>query len=76
MGAGPEYWWNSDCLRSDSGVYADAGLGYILSSHTRLRAGVNLHGLSTDTGRQSPADDGDARWLWAIAPVVEIEFRW
>jgi len=50
VGAGPEYSWSSDRLQSDSGVgvYADAGLGYILSSHIRLRAGVNLHGLSTD----------------------------
>ena len=75
-GAGPEYWWTSDYLHDDSGfgVFGEAGLGYILDSHIKVRAGVNLHGLSTDTGRRDPGDDGSARWLWLVAPVVEIEF--
>jgi hypothetical protein len=35
---------------------------------------VNVHGMDTDAARFSPADDGESRWLWVIAPVVELEF--
>ena len=39
-----------------------------------LRAGVNVHGMETKVTRRLPANDGQDRWLWIIAPVVEVEF--
>jgi hypothetical protein len=74
-GAGPEYWWTDGYVQDDSGfgVFAEAGVGFVLDTHWRLRAGVNVHGLSTDVGRLDPMDDGDSRWLWVVAPVIEVE---
>lgn len=75
-GAGPEHFWTDGYLDDDSGfgVFAEAGIGYMLSCSWRLRAGVEVHGLDTDVGRQSTADDGQSRWLWLVAPVVGLEF--
>jgi len=75
-GVGPEYFWTTDYLDDDSGfgVFGEAGLGYVVNRHWRILAGVNVHGMSTDVGRRSPADDGESRWLWIVAPVVGIQF--
>ncbi len=75
-GAGPEYFWTNDYLHDDSGfgVFGEAGIGYVVSRHFRVRAGLDVHGMYTDAGRQSPADDGNSRWLWVVAPVVGLEF--
>ena len=75
-GAGPEYFWTSDYLQDDSGlgVFGEAGIGYVLSRNWRVRAGVDLHGMYTDAGRKSPADDGNSRWLLKVAPHVGVEF--
>lgn len=75
-GAGPEYWWTEDYLTDDSGigVYAEAGLGWVINRNLRLRAGVNMHGMDSDVTRKDPADDGQSRWLWVIAPVLQAEF--
>jgi hypothetical protein len=75
-GVGPEYWWTSDYLNDDSGfgVFAELGVGYVFNRNIRLRAGVNIHGLDTDVTRVLPANDGDSRWLWVVAPVVELEW--
>jgi len=74
-GVGPEYFWTDDYQDNDSGfgVFGEAGLGYIVSRNWRVRAGVNLHGFDTDVGRLNAVNDGSSRWLWAIAPVIEIE---
>lgn len=73
---GPEYWWTEDYLDNDSGVglYAETGLGWVINRNLRLRAGVNMHGMDTDVTRKDPADDGQSRWLWVIAPVLQAEY--
>jgi hypothetical protein len=75
-GAGPEYVWTTDYLDDDSafGVFAEAGIGFVLNCSLRARLGVEVHGFETDVGRQSLADDGQSRWLWLIAPVAALEF--
>ncbi len=75
-GAGPEYFWTSDYVNDDSGlgVFAEAGIGYIVNRNWRIRAGVDVHGMNTDAGRRSIADDGDSRWLWVVSPVIGLEF--
>lgn len=75
-GAGPEYFWTSDYFRDHSGIglFGEAGIGYVVNRNFRIRAGVNVHGMDTDVGRRSAADDGESRWLFAIAPVVGLEF--
>lgn len=75
-GAGPEYWWTQDYLNDDSGVgvYAESGLGWVITRRLRLRAGVNVHGMDSDVTRKDPANDGQSRWLWVVAPVVQAEF--
>jgi hypothetical protein len=74
-GIGPEYFWTQDYLHDDDGfgIFAEAGVGYVISQNFRIRAGVNVHGIDTSVGRKFPADDGDSRWLWIIAPVIEGE---
>jgi hypothetical protein len=74
-GLGAGYFWTEDYLDDDSGIegFAELGLGYMLSRNLRLRAGVNVHGMDTSVTRRSPANDGQSRWLWLIAPVVEVE---
>ena len=75
-GIGPEYWWTQGYLDDDDGfgVFGELGVGYVVSRNIRLRAGVNVHGIDTDVTRNSPADDGQSRWLWILAPVIEVEF--
>jgi hypothetical protein len=76
VGAGPEYFWTSDYIQDDNGfgVFGEAGVGYLISQNLRVRAGINVHGMDTDTGRLNPANDGQSRWLWVLAPVLELEF--
>lgn len=77
IGAGPEYFWTQDYLDDDSGfgVFAEAGVGYQLSKNLAVRAGVNAHAMDTTVGRLNPADDGVSRWLFVIAPVLELELN-
>ena len=74
-GIGPSYFWTSEYLANDSGfgVFAEAGLGYQLNQHLRLRAGLNAHGMNTSVGRLDAADDNSDRWLWILAPVLGAE---
>lgn len=74
-GAGPEYFWTSDYLHDDRGlgVFGEVGIGYLVSRTFRIRAGIDVHGMSTDAGRASSADDGDSRWLWLVAPTIGLE---
>jgi hypothetical protein len=46
----------------------------VISQNFRVRLGVNAHGLDTTVTRENPADDGEGRWLWVVAPVLEVEF--
>lgn len=74
-GLGPEFFWTEGYINDDSGfgVYGEAGIGYVFNRNFRLRGGVNIHGFDTDVTRRNPADDGDSRWIWAIAPVIQLE---
>jgi len=76
VGAGPEYFWTNDYLHDDDGfgLFGEAGIGYVINRHLRVRAGVNVHAMDTSVGRQSPLDDGESRWLFAVAPVIGLEF--
>jgi hypothetical protein len=75
-GLGPEYFFTKKYLENDSGfgVFGELGVGYVFNQNFRARLGVNAHGLSTTVTRENPADDGEARWLWIVAPVLEVEF--
>ncbi len=75
-GVGAGWFWTEDLLDDDDGFegYAEVGLGYAFSRNVRVRAGLNVHGLDTTATRRNPADDGESRWLWLLAPVVELEF--
>jgi hypothetical protein len=74
-GVGPEYFLTDDYLFDDDGfgIFGEAGLGYVVNQNFRIRLGVNVHGMDTDVTRKDPANDGDSRWLWIIAPVLEAE---
>ena len=74
-GAGPESYWTEDYLEDDSGfgVFGELGVGFVLSTHWRVRAGFNAHGMDTGVGRKSAADVDQSRWLWVVAPVIEIQ---
>ena len=76
VGAGPEYFWTTDYLENDSGfgVYAEAGIGYILSENWRIRAGINMHADYTSVARDLIVDSGKDRWLFTVAPVISLEF--
>jgi hypothetical protein len=76
-GLGAGYFTTKKYVRNDSGfeVFGEAGLGYNLSRNWAVRAGLNVHGMSTDVTRRDPANDGQSRWLWILAPVVELEGR-
>jgi hypothetical protein len=75
-GLGGGYFTTSQYVSNDSGpeVFGEAGVGYNLNRNWRLRAGVNVHGMDTTVTRRLPQNDGQSRWLWIIAPVVEVEF--
>jgi len=75
VGLGAGYYWTSDYLEDSDGfeVYGELGLGYVISETFRIRAGLNAHGADTNTGRRYYADRGESRWLWLLAPVVELE---
>jgi len=75
-GFGGGYFTTSKYIANDEGfeVFGEAGLGYVLSRSWRLRAGVDVHGMDTDVTRRLQDDDGQSRWLWIVAPVVEVEF--
>jgi len=75
-GIGPEYWWTEDYLNDDSGfgIFGELGVGYVFNRNIRLRAGLNVHWLDTDVTRNLPANDGESRTLWVIAPVISLEY--
>jgi hypothetical protein len=77
IGAGPEFFWTDEYLDDDSGfgAFGEVGVGYALSRHWHVFAGVNLHAFPTDVTREDPADDGDDRWLFVVAPMAGIEFE-
>ena len=74
-GAGPEYFTTSDYDDDDEGfgVFGELGIGYVVSPTWRIRAGVNVHGVDTKVTRELPINDGKRRFLWLIAPVLEVE---
>ena len=76
-GIGPEHYWNTGYLVEDDGFggFAEVGIGYVLNRHWRLRAGLDIHALSTKAAQENAADDGDRRLLWVFAPNVGVEFN-
>lgn len=78
VGAGPQYFWTEDYISDDDGFgfFGEVGIGYALSRNFRIRAGVDFHGVNTSVTRRDPANDGDDRFLWLIAPNIGIEFDW
>ena len=76
-GLGAGYFTTNNYIADDSGfeLFGEAGVGYNLTRNWALRAGVNIHGMDTTVTRELPANDGKSRWLWIIAPVIEIEGR-
>ena len=75
-GIGAGYFTTSKYIANDDGaeIFGELGVAYVLSRNWRLRAGVNVHGMDTKVTRRLPANDGQKRQLWIIAPVVEIEY--
>lgn len=75
-GLGAGYFWTEDYVDDDEGaeVLGEAGIGYVISRNLKLRAGVNVIGMDTSVGRKNIADLGKDRFLWVIAPLVELEF--
>jgi hypothetical protein len=75
VGLGAGYFKTVDYVHNDSGFegFGEAGIGYIFSEHFRARLGVNVHGLNTTVTRKNPPNDGQSRFLWIVAPVLELE---
>ena len=76
VGAGPEYFWTQDYLDDDSGFggFAEAGIGWRFASWGSVRLGLDLHGDYTSVTRKDPANSGDSRMLWTLAPNIGVEF--
>jgi hypothetical protein len=76
-GLGGGYFWTEDYFTDDSGpeVFGEAGVGFVINDTWRIRGGVNVHGMDTNVTRRRALLDGftESRWLWIIAPVIEIE---
>jgi hypothetical protein len=74
-GLGAGWFWTQDYVNDDDGFegYAEVGLGYVVSRNIRIRGGLNMHVFDTEVTRENPADDGESRWLWLFAPVLEVE---
>lgn len=64
-----QYWEDSEGWE----IYGELGVGYVINRTWRVRAGVNVHGYDDEATRRSVLDAGSARWMWLIAPVVEVE---
>lgn len=75
VGAGPEVFWARDYLVDDEGIggFAEIGLGYRIAKNWRIRAGLDVHVLSTKTAHEDPWEDDESRLLWVFAPVIGVE---
>ncbi len=76
-GAGGGYFWTEQYIANDSGpeVFLEAGVGFNLGRNWAIRAGLNAHVMDTSVTRRLPANDGQSRILWVLAPVIELEGR-
>lgn len=76
-GIGAGYYWTDKYIANDDGpeIFLEAGVAWHLNRTWAVRGGVNIHGMDTKVTRRSPADDGKSRWLWIVAPVIELEAR-
>ena len=74
-GLGAGYFWTEGLLENDDGweLFAELGVGYVLSRNWKIRAGVNAHGADVSAGRKYSSEIGESRWLWLVAPVIELE---
>ncbi|MHC5012258.1 MAG: hypothetical protein ACYTG6_15165, partial [Planctomycetota bacterium] len=75
FGFGGEYFVTQDYVNDDEGfgIFGEIGLGYVVNQNIRVRLGLNAHGVDTDVTRLNPVNDGQSRWLWIWAPVLELE---
>ncbi|MDF1702389.1 MAG: hypothetical protein P1V36_14665 [Planctomycetota bacterium] len=76
-GIGGGYFWTDEYIANDDGpeVFLEGGVAWNLGRNWAIRAGVNAHGMNTSVTRRLPANDGQDRFLWIIAPVIELEGR-
>lgn len=76
-GIGGGYYWTDKYIANDDGpeVFLEGGVAWHLGRNWALRAGVNVHGMDTKVTRRLPQNDGQRRWLWLVAPVIELEAR-
>ena len=76
-GIGGGYYWTDKYIANDDGpeVFLEGGVAWNLGRNWALRGGVNVHGMDTKVTRRLPANDGESRWLWLVAPVIELEAR-
>ena len=75
-GIGPEFFWAQDFVATDEGFggFAEVGLGYMITRHLSIRAGLDVHALSTSAARLNTVDDGSTRLLWVFAPIVGVSY--
>ena len=75
-GIGGGYFWTEDYIDDDEGaeVFFQAGIGYMITRNIRIRGGVDIIGMDTSVGRRLPANSGQSRFLWVIAPNIGLEF--
>lgn len=75
-GLGPEYFTTDGYIDDDSGfgIFGELGVSFAVTEAIRIRAGVGIHGVDTDVGRENPIDDGESRWLWIFGPHLGLEF--
>ena len=75
-GIGPEVFWARNFVVEEEGFggFAEIGVGYVLARNWRLRAGLDVHALSTKAAQENAVDDGSRRLLWVFAPVIGVEF--
>ena len=76
-GIGGGYYWTEEYIANDDGpeVFLEGGVAWHLNRNWALRGGVNVHGMDTKVTRRLPVNDGKSRWLWIVAPVIELEAR-
>ena len=76
-GLGAAYTWSDGYIVDEEGTvsgFGELGVGYRLGKSLRLRAGVEVIGLSSEAAHLTPAQDADERLIWFVSPVVGLEF--
>ena len=76
VGIGPEIFWARNFVVEEEGFggFGEIGLGYVLAKNWRIRAGLDVHALSTKAAKEDAVNDNSRSLLWVFAPVVGVEF--